>query len=45
MIDKFMYFIIGGLDRWIKWINDKLIIKPKKKKKSKPSQEDLFNGS
>lgn len=45
MIDKFMYFIIGGLDRWIKWINDKFIIKPKKKKKSKPSQEDLFNGS
>ena len=34
MIDKFMYFIIGGLDRWIEWVNDKSIEKPKRKRKN-----------
>jgi hypothetical protein len=44
MIDKFIYFIIGGLDRWVEWVNDKFTIKPKKKNKKQTAPEDLFNG-
>ena len=44
MIDRLIYLIIGFLDKWVEWVNSKLNIKPKKKKKSKPSPEDLFNG-
>ena len=44
MIDKFIYLIIGGLDRWVEWVNDKFTIKPKKKNKKQTAPEDLFNG-
>jgi hypothetical protein len=46
MIDKICYFLFGTLDKWCQWVDDMFTRKPKKKKKkSKPSQEDLFNGS
>ena len=45
MIDKICYFLFGTLDKWCQWVDDMFTRKSKKKTKSKPSQEDLFNGS
>lgn len=44
MIDKFFFWFFGKIDDWSNWI-EKQFIKVKKKKKRKPSNEDLFNGS
>ena len=46
MIDKFFFWFFGKIDDWSCWIYDRFIDdKPKKKKKEKTSNEDLFNGS
>ena len=45
MIDKILTAIFGTLDKWVSWVDGCFIEKPKKKKKKrKPSLEDLFNG-
>ena len=41
-MDKFFYTVFGAIDNCIAWINSKF--QKKKKPKSKPSNEDLFNG-
>ena len=43
MIDKILYKFFSWIDSWFEWV-DKQFVKPKKKKKRKPSNEDLFNG-
>ena len=44
MIDRWLYTFFGWIDIWFDWV-DKQFVKPKKKrKKIKPTQEDLFNG-
>ena len=44
MIDRWLYTFFGWIDTWFNWV-DKQFVKPKKKrKKRKPTQEDLFNG-
>ena len=43
MIDKFLYKFFSWIDSWFEWV-DEQFVKPKKKKKRKPSNEDLFNG-
>ena len=51
MIDKFFFWLFGKvdwffgkIDDWSCWIYDRFICDKPKKKKSKPSNEDLFNG-
>ena len=44
MIDRIAFWIFGKLDNFSTLIDNLLKTKPKKKKKSKPSPEDLFNG-
>ena len=44
MIDRIAFWIFGILDNFSTWIDSLFKTKPKKKKKNKPSQEDLFNG-
>jgi|TARA_B100000035_G_scaffold67024_1_gene54784 hypothetical protein len=43
VIDKIIYTLIGTLDKWVAWVDQMFITKPKKKKK-KTAPEDLFNG-
>ena len=43
MIDKFFFWLFGIVDSYAQWI-EKQFNKPKKKKRRKPSNEDLFNG-
>ena len=45
MIDKFFFWFFGKIDDWSCWVFDRFICdKPKKPKKKKPSNDDLFNG-
>lgn len=43
MIDRFFNWLFSNVDAYAEWI-EKQFVKPKKKKKRKPSNEDLFNG-
>ena len=45
MTDNFFYWFFGKIDDWANWVFDRFISDaPKKKKKNKPSNDDLFNG-